>query len=388
MDLGSQPLSDSLLEEAQDDEEVFPLHLRQCTECGLGQVGEFASREHIFSIYPYLSSMSSIWRQHCRDFVTSQTSRLQMGPNDYVLEIASNDGCLLGEFQNLGVSVIGVEPAANIAEIANNRGIPAFPQFFGENVARQLLREFGHPKLIVANNVLAHEPDIRDFMSGISALAFSSTHISIEDPSFTTLLKEGQFDTIYHEHFSYLSTTTMQKLAAIAGLSLVSLEAISTHRSNRYWLRVENSFPTEAGVGRLILKERDEGLVEFRTHQIFRKKTTKSIIGLREWLTDASAKGESVVAYGVAAKGNTMLNAVGVEGRTIRKVLDASPEKQGKFLPGSRIPIVAPDLVSSLAPRQILLLPWNLRQEIRDFVKEHCPTTELWVAMPQMERIW
>lgn len=388
LDLGNQPLANELLTAPTQVSDLFPLHLRMCGECGLGQVGEYAAPERIFSDdYPYLSSASSSWVAHARGFAETMTKTLGLGGDDLVVEIASNDGYLLGEFLALGVGVLGVEPAGNVAAIAVTRGVRTVESFFDADLARKLARDHRTPSLIVANNVMAHVPDLHGFLEGLSALCGPESVIAVENPSMATLLIEAQFDTIYHEHFSYLSAHAVAAAAANHDLTLTRVDRLPTHGgSNRYWLRRSGANP-EPSVADALAAEDADGLLDPERWATFAATSLAATEGLRHWLLDRRAEGRKVAAYGAAAKGNTFLNAVGEASRSIAVVVDASPEKQGRFLPGSAVPIRAPAALADTSADDVLILPWNLAAEIVPLVRELLPSAATWTALPRMTRL-
>jgi hypothetical protein len=386
LDLGNQPLANELPATPDDQQGRFPLHLRLCRSCGLGQVGEYVLPDRIFGDYPYLSSMSASWLAHARGYASAQSGRLRLGGDSWVLEVASNDGYLLREFIALGVGVLGVEPARNVAHIARAGGVETISEFFGVDVARRIRDERGAPGLIVANNVMAHVPDMDDFVGGFAVLADEGTLISVENPTIMNMLRLGQFDTIYHEHFSYLSAHAVARIANRHNLELVDIEELPTHGgSYRYWLGMANAHNVSPAVGAAVARELDQGLLSEEVHADFARRCRLTISGLQGWLEARRAPESRVVAYGAAAKGNTLLNAAGVDSSVIVAAVDASPEKQGRFLPGSGIPILAPSDLPRLAATDILLLPWNLRDEVSQFVTKISPASTLWIAVPEME---
>jgi hypothetical protein len=386
LDLGSQPLANELPLEAGRDSGRFPLHLRFCPTCGLGQVGEYVLPERIFGDYPYLSSMSSSWLDHAREYARGQAALMGLDRENLVIEVASNDGYLLREFKALGVRTLGVEPARNVAKLARAEGIETIGEFFGEELAERIRAERGAPRLVVANNVLAHVPDMDDFVKGLRALCDERTRISVENPTLLNLMRLGQFDTIYHEHFSYLSAYAVSKIVSRHGLELVDIERLPTHGgSYRYWLAMAGVMAPTPSVARAIDAEIEGGLLSRELHEQFERQSRATIRGLQLWLADRQAGERRVVAYGAAAKGNTLLNAAGVDDAVIIAAVDASPEKQGRYLPGSGIPILSPDSLAGLQPDDVLLLPWNLRDEVARFIGGACPAATLWVAIPQME---
>jgi hypothetical protein len=362
--------------------------LRVCEVCGLGQVGEYVTPGHIFTNYPYLSSVSESWLQHAAEYAATLQRDLGLGGGDLVIEVASNDGYLLRRFQELGVGVLGVEPAENVAEIARGHGIRTINAFFGIHQARKILDARGFPRLVVANNVLAHVPDLDDFVGGLSVLCGSDTTITVENPSFITLLEDTQFDTIYHEHFSYLSAHAVQSLVRRHGLNLFRVEKLPTHGgSYRYWLRREGQVPNEDSVDAMIEEELTRGLLKPSLWSDFANRSRSTIAGLREWFTERALRGDVVAAYGAAAKGNTLLNAAGTTSDEIVFVVDGSSEKQGKYLPGSRVPVVAPEELKRLKPSDVLVLPWNIAPEIVMRVAELAPDAHCWKAVPSMTRV-
>jgi hypothetical protein len=385
LDLGEQPLANALLPRADAPDDAFPLHLRSCRACGLGQVGEYVLPERLFGDYPYLSSVSTSWVAHARAYAAAVRDELALGPGDRVVEVASNDGYLLGRFLELGLEVLGVEPAANVAARAVAGGVPTVVAFFGRRTAAELVAEHGHPRLVVANNVLAHVPDLDDFVGGLALLCDERTVVTVENPSYATLLEQTQFDTIYHEHYSYLSAHAVARLAAQHGLELVRVQALPTHGgSYRYWLAPTGTRPVEDGVRATVERELAAGLLAPAVWEAFAERSAGTVAGLREWLAERAERGAVVVGYGAAAKGNTLLNAAGARSGQLAAVVDGSPEKQGRWLPGSRVPVVAPDRLPSLRPDDVLLLPWNIADELVPLVARLAPGARCWTAVPAM----
>ena len=387
LDLGDQPLSNELGSSADEVLDVFPLHLRTCPTCGLGQVGEYVLPERIFGDeYPYLSSTSTSWVEHARQYAGRLAAELGLGEDDLVIEVASNDGYLLKQFQALGVQVLGIEPSTNVAKIAQDAGVPTVAVFFGADSAARIVAEHGHPRLIAANNVMAHVPDLQDFVAGFATLAGDDTVITVENPSYATMLCETQFDTIYHEHYSYLTAHAVRDVVRQHGLDLVHVDRLPTHGgSNRYWIS-RTGGPDET-VGSVLEEERALGLFEPKRWEEFAARSWSAINGLRAWLADRRERGRTVAGYGAAAKGNTFLNAVGEESRTLRYVVDGSAEKQGRFMPGSRVAILAPDALAADPVDDVLLLPWNLAAELTALVQQLSPTSRSWVAIPEVRAI-
>lgn len=386
LDLGDQPLANELLPTAGAPDEAFPLHLRSCPSCALGQVGEFVLPERIFGDYPYLSSVSTSWVAHARRYAQAMQEELQLGPADLVVEVASNDGYLLTQFRELGIDVLGVEPARNVAALARSRGVDTVVDFFGRESARRLLEQHRHPRLVVANNVMAHVPDLDDFVGGLSLLCGPDTVITVENPSYTTLLRETQFDTIYHEHYSYLSAHAVARLAARHGLELVRVQDLATHGgSYRYWLAPSGSRRPEPSVPDTIARELSAGLLDPQVWREFAQRSQATIAGLRSWLDERRGAGDRVAGYGAAAKGNTLLNAAGATADDLLAVADGSEEKQGNLLPGSRVPVIVPTELPALQPTDVLVLPWNLADEIVPIVARLSPAARCWTAVPEMQ---
>ena len=387
LDLGVQPLANELLHSADAPDADFPLHLRICPSCGLGQVGEFVRPERIFSDYPYLSSVSLSWLAHAKRYAVAITEEFQLAEvNGLVVEVASNDGYLLREFIELGVPVLGVEPAANVAEIARTSGVRTLTAFFGRDTARSIVVEHGHPRLVVANNVLAHVPDLDDFVGGLAELADKHTVITVENPSFVTLLNETQFDTIYHEHFSYLSAHAVALVVARQGLELVKIDELSTHGgSYRYTIVRHGARKAERSVAATIERELEHGLLSPLNWVAFADRSRRTIAGLRAWLDERVLRGEHVAAYGAAAKGNTLLNAAHTQAADIVAVADGSAEKQGKYLPGSRVPVVVPGALADTEASDVLILPWNIADEIAPLIRNLKPEARIWTAVPSMQ---
>ena len=387
LDLGDQPLPAEYGLDAKDVLDRFPLHLRICQDCGLGQLGEYVLPDRIFhNTYPYLSSASQYWVSHAKQFAGEMTDKLSLDKDSLVIELGSNDGYLLSQFQKLGVSVLGVEPPENTAEIARQAGVPTISKFFGEKLANDILAEYGHPKLIVVNNVYAHIPDQQDFTRGMAVLADDSTIITIENPSFDILLNNALFDTIYHEHYSYLTAHSVDAVTKKCGLNLFHVERLPTHGgSNRYYLS-QSKQPDETVVN-VLADEKNSGLFLEDKWKEFSAASEKAIVGLRQWFVDQKVAGNVVVGYGAAHKGNTFLNAVGEASKTLEYVVDASHEKQGKFLPGSQVPVLSPEKLSSINPTDVLILPWNIAEELALKIEALAPGARIWVAQPSMTKL-
>ncbi len=387
IDLGELPISNELLLERQENVELFPLALYMCADCSLGQVQDVVRPERLFRDYRYMSSMSSTFLAHAKSFCESMLDSGLIGTDDFVVEIASNDGYLLRNFQNLGIRVLGVEPAKNISSISESLGIPTLSEFFSADLAMKIRKENGPAKLIIANNVMAHVPDIRDFMKGLSILCDSETLISIENPSIVNILTENQFDTIYHEHYSYLSCKSVEHLASIYGLTLIDVELIAAHGgSNRYWISAKPQEKTQ----RLRESIRDEDLIGLSDPDKWenaRQLTHDSINQLREWLLHVQQAGQLVLGYGAAAKASTLLNAAQVPRDLIPSICDRSPEKIGRYMPINNYEIIDFDRFIQMKPDHILVFPWNIEKEITEQIAPRLPDAQVWVAIPNLRRV-
>lgn len=387
LDLGLQPLPAEYALDCDQVLDTFPLHLRICKNCGLGQLGEYVLPERIFhESYPYISSASTTWVQHAKKYALKMKKDLFLDSDSLVIELASNDGYLLKEFLSLNVPVLGVEPAANVASLANDAGVPTICEFFGVKLAKKILFEHGYPKLIAANNVFAHIPDMQDFTAGMALLSNNETVITIENPSFSLLLKNSLFDTVYHEHYSYLSAHSVQAVAKSHGLNLFHVDYLPTHGgSNRYYLsRTKTSDDT---VKETLEDEINNGLFETKEWLAFADRSRMAIEGLRKWFLERKKAGDTVVGYGAAHKGNTFLNSVGEESKILKYVVDASSEKQGKFLPGTQVPVLAPSQLASAKPTDVLILPWNIAEELAERIRKFAPRARIWVAQPFMRQV-
>jgi 2-polyprenyl-3-methyl-5-hydroxy-6-metoxy-1,4-benzoquinol methylase len=371
-DLGSSPLANSYLhlERLQEMEPFYPLRALVCRRCFLVQLQEYASPERIFSDYAYFSSYSKSWLEHCERYVARIAQRLGLSSASHVVEVASNDGYLLQYFRALHIPVLGVEPAANVAAVATQRGIPTVVQFFGRATA-QLLAEKARADLLIANNVLAHVPNLDDFLGGVAILLAPSGVVTMEFPHLLRLVEEKQWDTIYHEHFSYLSFLTATRLFAAHGLRLFDVEELPTHGGS---LRVygchahDAARPDSERALELRARERAAGYERLDTYTRYAAHVAADKRQILSFLIDLKEQGLRVVGYGAPAKGNTLLNYTGVGADFLDYTVDASPHKQGHFLPGSRLPIRAPEVLRADRPDVVLILPWNLRAEIvRDY---------------------
>jgi 2-polyprenyl-3-methyl-5-hydroxy-6-metoxy-1,4-benzoquinol methylase len=333
LDLGCLPIANELLLTEHGVIEKFPLHLKVCAECGLGQVADVVTPERIFRDYRYLSSISTTFLQHASSYVEQRVQDGMFAPGDWVLEIASNDGYLLKNFLKHNIKVLGVEPAENVAEISRELGINTISEFFSTQLATELLQKNGYPKLIIANNVLAHVPDLIDIIKGLSVLCGPETQISIENPSLANILIGMQFDTIYHEHYSYLSATSVARISMDNGLHLSKVEALSIHGgSNRYWLtKLSDSNFTDDSVKKMIQDEKRQGLFEYVQWSEYSKKVSKILSDFHDWVRTTKENGGRIFGYGAAAKASTILNSIDIEAGLIAAIADASLEKQSRF---------------------------------------------------------
>jgi SAM-dependent methyltransferase len=369
VDLGMQPLSNAFVDAAAVDgpETFFPLHARVCSECLLVQLPELQSPEQIFQDYHYLSSVSDSWLAHCSRFAAQAIERFGLATSSLVVEVASNDGGLLRYFKDNRIPVLGIEPAANVAAIANDAGIPSLPRFFGSALAKELVASGKRADLLVGNNVLAHVPDLNDFVGGLAALLAPDGVLSLEFPHLARLVEEGQFDTIYHEHFSYFSFGTAERVLRAHGLVTFDVEELPTHGGSlRVLARHEGSkaWPTTARVAALHRSEEERGLHRMETYAAFEARVREIKNSLLEFFIGRRRAGKHVVAYGAPAKGNTLLNYCGIRTDFIDYAVDKNPLKQNKFLPGTHIPIRAPDRIRETRPDYVLILPWNIKDEI------------------------
>jgi hypothetical protein len=368
VDLGMQPLSNAYVSvsDAEAMEPFYPLHARVCGGCLLVQVPEFQSPERIFSDYAYLSSMSDSWLEHCRRYAKDMIDRLRLDGSRLVVEVASNDGYLLRFFKESGIPVLGIEPAANVAAIAERAGIRSISRFFGAALASELVAKGTRADLLVGNNVLAHVPDVNDFVRGLAMLLADDGILTMEFPHLGKLIAQSQFDTIYHEHFSYFSLATAVQVFAAHGLTVFDVDELPTHGGSLrvYVCQRGRGRGPSARVAAVLQAESDQGLSRVETYERFSDQARRVKYDLLEFLIACKRRGERVVAYGAAAKGNTLLNFCGVGGDFIDYVADRSPLKQGKRLPGSHIPVVAPERIAETRPDYVLVLPWNIRSEI------------------------
>jgi SAM-dependent methyltransferase len=369
LDLGFAPPSNAYLTAAQlsAPERYFPLKLNVCTNCWLVQAASYSDADELFGAdYAYFSSTSSTWLEHAAIYTRSMIERLKLDRRSFVIEVASNDGYLLKNFVHAGVPCLGIEPTAGTAHAAEKLGIPVLREFFTEVLAKKLAAESRQADLIIANNVLAHVPDINDFVRGLQAALKPGGTITVEFPHLMRFIEHTQFDTAYHEHYSYLSLYTVNRIFRSFGLRVVDVDELSTHGGS---LRVYACHANDARrcgekVDAIMCAEERAGLRQFDVYRGFQKRADAVKDGLVRFLIEQKQSGRSVAAYGAAAKGNTLLNYGGIKPDLLPFVCDAAPSKQGKFLPGSHIPILPPSVMHERKPELILILPWNLAHEV------------------------
>ena len=369
VDLGLSPLCNNRVvpEQANQPEIFYPLEALVCQQCWLVQVHAHVPGEEIFQDYAYFSSYSDSWLQHCQKYVDDITARLSLGKNSQVIEIASNDGYLLQYFVEKQIPALGIEPAANVAAAAREKGITCVTEFFGTQLARMLVEQGTRPDLLLGNNVLAHVPDLNDFVEGMKILLADHGTITMEFPHLVRLIEENQFDTIYQEHYCYFSLLAVERGFAKHGLTIYDVEQLPTHGGSLriYARHAENAaLPVQPAVAQLRQQEIGQGYNQLEIYRGFAARVEETKRKLLEFLIEAKRAGKSVVGYGAPGKGNTLLNYCGVRTDFIDYVVDRNPMKQNTFLPGSRIPVHAPDRIDATHPDYLLILPWNLRDEI------------------------
>jgi SAM-dependent methyltransferase len=368
VDLGLSPLCESFVprERLEAMEPFYPLHARVCGECFLVQLPSFVPPEEIFEEYAYFSAYSDSWVEHGRRYTEMIVERLGLTVQSLVVELASNDGYLLQHFAARGIPVLGVEPARNVAAAAVARGVPTRVEFFGRELARELAAEGVRPDLVIGNNVLAQVPDLNGFVAGIATVLAPGGTVTIEVPHVLRLLEEGQYDTIYHEHFSYFSLSTARRIFHAHGLELVDVEELPTHGGSlRIHARHAHERPkVDPRVTELLAREEAAGLLRVETYTSFGRRVEESKRKLLDFLVQTKREGRSIVGYGAPGKGNTLLNYCGIRTDFLDYTVDRNPYKHGRYTPGTRIPIYPPERIAETRPDYILILPWNLRDEI------------------------
>lgn len=369
VDLGMSPLCESFLTATQLDqmEPFYPLHVKVCRSCFLVQVGEYVRAEEIFTEYAYFSSFSSSWLKHAEDYVAMMSERLKLNPQSFVVELASNDGYLLQYFVKRGIPCLGIEPAANVAEAARKRGVPTEVTFFDQESARKLRAQGRMADLVLGNNVLAQIPDLNAFVAGIPEILKSNGTATFEFPHLMKLFEQNQFDTIYHEHFSYFSLISIQAIFARHGMTVFDVEELWTHGGSlRIYVRPtqDTSRPETSRLLALRKREEDAGYLRVETYTRFEEQVRETKRKLLELLIDAKRAGKKIVGYGAPGKGNTLLNYCGIRTDFLDFTVDRNPYKHGRFLPGTHIPIYDPSRLDEARPDFIFILPWNFKDEI------------------------
>jgi len=393
LDLGYAPPSNALLkaEDLQRPELTYPLRLYVCTGCWLVQTEDFAQADELFNPdYVYFSSVSSSWMAHARKYAQDITQRLSLNKNSFVVELASNDGYLLRNFLEAGIPCLGIEPTASTAAAAEALGISVVRKFFGESLGSQIAAETGKTDLIIGNNVYAHVPDINDFTVGMQRLLKPEGTITLEFPHLMRLIEKLQFDTVYHEHYSYLSLFTVSEIFKAAGLRIYDVEELSTHGGS---LRVfgcheDASHKNSVAVSTIISKEQDFGLRALKVYSDFQQRVDTAKNEFLAFLIDEKREGRKVAAYGAAAKGCTLSNYAGIRKDLITAVYDAAPSKQNKFLPGVHLPVLSPDSIALQKPETIVIFPWNIAKEIsKQLNYTRGWNARLYVALPKVEEV-
>ncbi len=368
VDLGMSPLCESFLAADQLDqmEPFYPLNVRICENCLLVQLPAYVGSAEIFDEYAYFSAFSDSWVRHARRYVDAMVERYELGPGSFVIEAASNDGYLLQHVVERGIRALGIEPAANVARAAVARGVPTLVEFLGEASAAGIVAEHGRADLVVANNVFAHVPDVNDFSRGLATLLKPEGTLTIEIPHLVKLIENNQFDTIYHEHFSYYTLLTAERILSDAGLRVVGVEELQTHGGSLrlFVAQRDDPRPVDASVPALRERERAAGYHELTGYDGFAERVAATKRDLLEFLVDARRSGARVAAYGAPGKGNTLLNYCGIRTDLLEFAVDRNPYKHGRYTPGTHIPIFSPDELAERRPDFILILPWNLRREI------------------------
>lgn len=390
LDLGFAPPSNAYrsLEDLAKPEKYYPLKVKVCTHCWLVQTEDYAQADELFSSdYAYFSSTSSGWLAHAASYAQAMIQRLQLNQNSHVIEIASNDGYLLKNFVAAGIPCLGIEPTASTAAVAEKLDIPVLRQFFGEALGKQLTTNSQQADLITGNNVYAHVPDINDFTRGLKAALKQHGTITLEFPHLMRLIEHTQFDTVYHEHFSYLSLYTVECIFKASKLRIWDVEQLPTHGGSLriYGCHAEDTRASTQAVNTLLAEEAQRGLQTIAPYQNFQARADKVKDDLLSFLIEQKRAGKKVYGYGAAAKGNTLLNYAGVKLDLLPFVCDAAPSKQGKYMPGSHIPILPPKVLSENAPDYVLILPWNIAAEVK---QQHATLaaqgTKFVTAIPQL----
>jgi len=371
VDLGMSPFSNAYLppEKLGEKENFYPLHAYVCENCFLVQLEEFETPEQIFGDYAYFSSYSESWLKHARGYTEQMISRFALGNQHQIVEIASNDGYLLQYFQAAGIPILGIEPAVNVAQAARQKGIPTVVAFFGQDTAKELAGQGRQADLLIGNNVLAHVPDLFDFVSGMKLLLKPRGIITMEFPYLLRLIRENQFDTIYHEHFSYFSLTTVNRIFTAHGLKLFDVEELPTHGGSlRIYACHKEDYTRMPGsrLTELLVLEETAGIKNIRTYTAFCEQVMETKRKILKFLIRAKEEGKKIAGYGAPAKGNTLLNYCGLGTDFLDYTVDRSPYKQGLYLPGTHVPVKSPEKIRETKPDYVVILPWNLKDEISE----------------------
>jgi len=390
IDLGAMPPSNAYLASLEqcEQEQSYPLKVWVCENCWLAQTEDYNKAEELFTAdYAYFSSTSTTWVAHAQRFADQAITQLSLSSNSFVLELAANDGYLLQHFVRSGIPCLGVEPTSATAAAARAKGIAIVEDFFGVALANHLCGDYGKADLIVANNVLAHVPDINDFVAGIAAMLKPKGVCSVEFPHLLNLIQYRQFDTIYHEHYSYLSLHSVRTIMQAAGMTVYKVEKLPTHGGSlRVWVALSDAIAIDIGVSSVLAEETEAGMVTAEGYRHFQTVIASVAKNFHAFLQQAKQENKIVVAYGAAAKGNTFLNYLKVDSELISAVFDAAEAKQGKFLPGSHIPILPPEHLAGFNPDYVVILPWNLREEVTNQLKSVVPVHCKFVtAIPELD---
>ncbi|WP_290051234.1 class I SAM-dependent methyltransferase [Amycolatopsis solani] len=370
VDLGATPPCERFLtaEQLDEAEATFPLHLKVCTDCWLAQIPPLIDPDETFTEYAYFSSFSTSWVEHAKRFVDGAVERLGLGEKSFVVEVASNDGYLLKHVVGHGIRCLGVEPSVNVGQAARDAGVPTLTAFLSEETGRQVREEHGAADLVAANNVYAHIPDVLGFTKGLRALVADDGWVSIEVQHLLTLIEKNQYDTIYHEHFQYYTVESARRALATGGLTVVDVELVPTHGGSiRLWARpAEVAGEPSERMTDVLEREKAAGLHELSGYTEFAERVTRVRLDLLKFLIEARNDGKTVVGYGAPGKGNTLLNHCGVRTDLLQYTVDRNPYKHGRFTPGTRIPVLPPERIETDRPDYVLVLPWNLREELTE----------------------
>ena len=392
VDLGFAPPSNAYLtvEDLSKPEKYYPLKVKVCDCCWLVQTEDYAQADELFSAdYAYFSSTSSGWLAHAKRYAAQMTQQLGLNAESFVIEVASNDGYLLKNFVEAGIPCLGIEPTVSTAEAAEQLGIPVLREFFGEALGKRLAKEGNQADLIAGNNVYAHVPDINDFTMGLKAALKPGGTITLEFPHLMRLIEDSQFDTIYHEHFSYLSLFTVSQIFATVGLRVWHVEELSTHGGSLriFGCHADDARQTTEAVLRILQEEAQRGMQTLAPYVEFQPRADRIKSDLLEFLIQQKKAGKTIAAYGAAAKGNTLLNYAGLKPDLLPFVCDAAKAKQNKFMPGSHIPVLDPRAIIEAKPDYVLILPWNIAEEVKDQLSQDLPNAQFVTAVPELRII-